>query len=216
MTSEVQSLDAARIDVARWIESHGDAVWRFALARTRSREAAEEIVQETFLAALVAHRRFVGASSPQTWLLGIAAHKISEFIRRARRGRREHPIESDIASADGGEDLPDSAESAFGPGGKWRTGPKPWKFSTLNGAMGAHERAEHDELRRALVDCIDRLAPGVAETVWLRDILGMPSDEVCKALNLTATNLWTRLHRARSALRLCVERATQEQRSEAK
>ena len=65
--------------------------------------------------------------------------------------------------------------------------------------------SEKREQAEALRACIDALPPGQSEAVWLRDILGIPAGEVCKAMGLTDTNLWSRMHRARVALRSCLE-----------
>ncbi len=88
----------------------------------------------------------------------------------------------------------------FTPGGQWARCAAPW---TLGGSASAERSSELEALRR----CLDALPPSLGEAVWLRDLLAVPSKEVCKAMKLTPTNLWTRLHRARSALRFCMEKA---------
>jgi RNA polymerase sigma-70 factor (ECF subfamily) len=174
--------------VEQWLAEHGDVLWRFARARTRSRDAAEDVVQETILAAMRAHHTFSGASCERTWLLGIAAHKAADHFRAVRRraGR----------SADAGE----VAEPVFSEQGLWARPPAAW-------GIGPGDGAEHAEALAALRRCIDQLPPSQSEAVWMRDLLGIPAAEVCKSLGLTPTNLWTRLHRARAALRQCVERS---------
>ena len=188
------SANPAFVAAERWVSQYGDVLWRFALSRTRSKEIAEEIVQETLLAAMKAFGRFAGESSEQTWLLGIAAHKIADHVRQMqRRTRQESLHEREVIG-----DKSTSSETPFGPTGKWTIPPKQWG-NTVESA------AESAEMLAALRRCLDELPPQVAEAVWLRDLLGVPAADVCKALSLTATNLWTRMHRARSALRVCVE-----------
>ena len=87
---------APEIDPDTWVDQHGDALFRFAVARLRDRDAAEEVVQETFLAALRARDRFTGASTERTWLVGILKNKVVDRIRRSVRDRSA----SEIAAAD--------------------------------------------------------------------------------------------------------------------
>lgn len=170
----------------RWLRDHGDSLWRYCLARARCVHAAADIVQETLLAAMKSHDRFAGASSERTWLLGIASHKLADHFRRAAR----------VTSAP--QAGPPGHESLFTPGGMWArcpSGPDP------------RAKADQDADIAALRRCMEGLAARHADAIWFRDILGVPTDETCKALGMTSTNLWTILHRARAALRMCIEHA---------
>lgn len=60
----------------------------------RNKNTAEDIVQETFLAALNSVNRYRGQSKPFTWLCGIAYHKIGDFYRRQRRGAEDVGLRS--------------------------------------------------------------------------------------------------------------------------
>ena len=73
------------IDPAKWVEAHGNYLYRFALGRLRNPELAKNAVQETFLAALKARKRFSGKSSERTWLIGILKHKIIDYFRTQYR-----------------------------------------------------------------------------------------------------------------------------------
>src|SRR5499426_932035 len=83
--AQVKSRDAAAADCAAWLDDHGDYLFRYAIFRLRDRTAAEDVVQETFLAALKAHGKFAGRGSERTWLVGIMKHKIVDHFRRAGR-----------------------------------------------------------------------------------------------------------------------------------
>src|SRR5215510_12490677 len=85
--SAVQALKAISkpmLDPTIWLERHGDYLYRYAMLRLRDSSAAEDVVQETLLAALKSAARFAGASSERTWLVGILKHKISDWFRRQR------------------------------------------------------------------------------------------------------------------------------------
>lgn len=178
----------------RWIADHGDALWRFCLMRTRSRDVAEEVFQETILASIDRVSSFGGRSTERTWLLSIASHKIADHFRRLARDRR--------AAGSGSDSVSHGAASTFREDGCWASIPSPWQNPA--------DESERSAQIAALRACLDKLGPGMSDAVWLRDILGVPSEEICEALGVTATNLWTRLHRARTALRDCVQSAMSE------
>jgi RNA polymerase sigma-70 factor (ECF subfamily) len=81
----------------RWVQEHGDLLFRYALVRLRDRTAAEEVVQETFLAALKGREQFKGRASERTWLVGILKHEIIDYFRKSNR---EIPI-GDVAVSEG-------------------------------------------------------------------------------------------------------------------
>ncbi len=190
----LRTTDSNEAAARRWVAEHGDILWKFALARTSSKEAAEEIVQETVLAAMQGYGTFAGGSSERTWLLGIAAHKIADHFRRVRRAKSPKTL----AISPDATCVCAACRGMFTAKGMWACVASRWPGMNLSET----EKAEQTEALRA---CIDALPPGQSEAVWLRDILGIPASEVCKAMGLTDTNLWSRMHRARVALRSCLE-----------
>src|SRR5688500_10622854 len=76
-------------DPERWLDDHGDYLFKYAVFRLRDDIVAEDAVQETFLAALKAYENFEGRGSERTWLVGILKHKIIDHFRRVGR---EAPI----------------------------------------------------------------------------------------------------------------------------
>jgi RNA polymerase sigma-70 factor, ECF subfamily len=193
-SASVKCENASAVAAQRWIHEHGDVLWKFSIIRTGSKEAAEDIVQETLLSAMQGYSTFVGLSSERTWLLGIAAHKIAGHFRRLRRasGRGVADMSADAACTC------TTCQGMFTDKGSWACVAKVWPD---------HRQSESEKTEQlaALRACIDLLPPGQAQVVWLRDILEVPSVEVCKVMGLSDTNLWTRMHRARVALRSCLE-----------
>ena len=189
-----RALESRETAAQKWVAEHGDILWKFALARTRSKDTAEEIVQETVLAAMQGFGTFAGGSSERTWLLGIAANKIADHFRRVQRARSPgSPAVSPDASC-----MCATCRGMFTEKGMWACIAGKWPDISVSDV-------EKTEQAQALRACIDALPPGQGEAVWLRDILGIPATEVCKAMGLTDTNLWSRMHRARVALRSCLE-----------
>jgi RNA polymerase sigma factor (sigma-70 family) len=72
-------------DPTTWVDAYGDRLFRYALSRVRDAGSAEDLVQETLLAALKSRERFKGDSSELTWMTGILRNKIFEFYRRQAR-----------------------------------------------------------------------------------------------------------------------------------
>lgn len=89
--------DTRTPDPEAWVARHGDCLYRFVLARIGDPAAAEDLVQETLVAALRGWQRFEGRSRPRTWLTGILKHKLVDHLRR---GRRELPTEDAEGLAD--------------------------------------------------------------------------------------------------------------------
>jgi len=179
---------SANLDPSEWVGQYGDYLFRYAMLRLRDRSTAEDLVQETFLAALKARSSFSGNSSESTWLVGILKHKIMDHFRHQAR---EVPLEdSDL------KDQPDP--SAFDVSGHWAKGPTAWGG---NPADLYREKKFQDQLTK----CLSGLSPNHANAFTLREIEGADTREICKVLNVTETNLWVILHRARMQLRRCLE-----------
>jgi RNA polymerase sigma-70 factor (ECF subfamily) len=181
-------------DPQNWPDLYGDYLYRFALLRTRETNVAEEMVQETFLAALRAKDRFAGQSTERSWLVGIMKHKIADHFRKVAR---EIPTD-DIERLGTGE----ADENLFDRDGHWkvdRTAPLDWPDSPA----GVLEKKQFwDVLRR----CLGELPPRMAQVFTLREVDEASTDEICAMLNITSSNLWVLLHRSRKHLRGCLER----------
>ncbi len=180
-------------DPATWVDQHGDGLFRFALARVRDERLAEELVQETFVAALQARARFTGRSSERSWLVGILKHKLVDQFRKTCR---ETPTEDVEQMAD---DLSD--EAVFDRDGHWRVdrqAPKDWPADPSR-------ELEQKQFWEVLTRCLGELPPKMAQVFSLRDVDELSAEEVCATLQISQANLWVLLHRARKHLRRCLE-----------
>jgi RNA polymerase sigma-70 factor (ECF subfamily) len=170
------------------VDRHADALFRYALLQTRDRAAAEDCVQETFLAALQARDAFRGKSSERTWLIGILHHKVCDHFRR--RGRE--------TQADDPEALA-SVNAMFRADGVWKQIPRKWAFPEAP--------LRREEFRRALQECLSKIPFRMSDLFCLREIHGLKTGEICQIMEITPTNLSVQLHRARALLRQCLERS---------
>jgi RNA polymerase sigma-70 factor (TIGR02943 family) len=172
------------------LDTHRRYLLRVARLQLRDRDLAEDVVQETFLAAVAGRAGFSGRSSIRTWLTGILKHKIIDAIRHKQR----RPIVA--AAFDETLDV-DALDGMFTDEGAWKTPPADW---------GNPENAlAQSEFMDVLARCLDKLPPATARVFTMREILELESDEICKELSITANNLWVILHRARISLRQCLE-----------
>ena len=175
-------------DFRAQVERQRPYLMRYAALQLRDAVAAEDAVQETLLAALAGEAGFGGRSNLRTWLTGILKHKIVDAIRRASR-------EALAAGEAEGENT--DFDSLFDERGHWREAPRAWE--NPDGAL------EQKQFFAALEMCLERLPARTARAFLMREHLGVETDEICKELGITPTHCWVLLHRARMALRLCLE-----------
>lgn len=176
-------------NVNDWLNAHGDYLYRFALARLRDPHMAEDAVQETMLAA-IKNNSFEGESSPRTWLTGILKHKI---IDMQRKQIREQPV-SDLVDLDATDNAMDDF---FDHHGHWLEKPQEW--NNPDGAL------EQKQFLTVLGTCLDKLPTKLKALFMMRDVHEVENENICKELNITTTNAWVMLYRARMGLRKCLE-----------
>lgn len=171
------------------LEQHRPYLLRYARLQLRAAEAAEDVVQETLLAALENKSGFAGRSQLRTWLTGILKHKIIDQIRRQAR---EAPLPT------GPDEDPDAAiDALFHADGHWKEMPADW---------GKPDEAfENKAFWEVLERCQERLPAKTARAFMLREVMELSTEEICKELAVTQTNCWVLLHRARLGLRECLE-----------
>lgn len=182
-------------DPSTWVDRYGDTLYRFALVRLKNPEVAEDVVQETFVAALRSLKRFKGQSTVKTWLTGILKHKIIDHIRRQSR---EKPMEHINGYADAVDDL-------FNDRGGWLIRPSRWRINP----MMAYEQKEFMDV---FYKCMAEVPQRLADAFSMRELEGLSTEEICQALGISATNCWTMLYRARMYLRRCLEASWFDQR----
>ncbi|HEY7944001.1 MAG TPA: sigma-70 family RNA polymerase sigma factor [Casimicrobiaceae bacterium] len=176
-------------DFAAQIHEHRAYLLRVAMLQLRNNEVAEDVVQDTLVAALQGAAGFSGRSSVKTWLTGILKHKIVDVIRR----RAREPVFAELDD----ECQIDDFDALFDASGHWENPPADWG------------NPEGDLSRRQFFDivqfCLDKLPPNTARVFMMREVMELEGDEICKELTITSTNLWVILYRARMALRQCLE-----------
>jgi RNA polymerase sigma-70 factor (ECF subfamily) len=176
-------------NINNWLNAHGDYLYRFALARLKDPHHAEDALQETMLAA-IKNNSYQGESAVRTWLTGILKHKIIDLQRKQIR---EQPV-SDIIDLDNSDT---SMDDFFDQSGHWLDRPQ-----TLNMPDGSLEQKQFLTILDA---CINKLPAKLKVMFMLRDVQELDNENICKELNITSTNAWVMLYRARMGLRKCLE-----------
>lgn len=185
---------AALSNPERWVEEHGDYLFHFALSRVRDVAKAEDLVQETFLAALKGGKSFAGRSAEKSWLVGILKNKVSDHFRKASRETSFTDLEF-YQDEETGNYVADGLLK-----GEWKPtlGPREWQAEP--GAA-----LDSEAFWQAFHQCADKLPKAVSAAFRLRELDEVDTKEICQILSISEANLWVMLHRARMALRRCLE-----------
>jgi len=170
-----------------WLNEHSDYLYRFALVRLRDPHQAEDVVQETFIAAIKSSS-FADQSTPRTWLTGILKHKIIDVMRKSMR---------EIAASDLMNDEDGNMDDFFDDTGHWLDTPQTWEMPD--------NALEQKQFLGVLQNCMDKLPTKLATLFLMRDVHETDNEEICKELNITTTNAWVMLYRARMGIRKCLE-----------
>jgi RNA polymerase sigma-70 factor (ECF subfamily) len=184
----------AHVDPVNWVDEHGDYLFRYAVARLRDRAVAEDCVQEAFLSAIQAIDSYGGKSTERTWLTGILKHKIIDHFRKFSREVPLDPSETDLSEFDPMFDRQDEFKN------HWNDylSPRIWQRSP-------DEALQELEFFNVLQRCMTKLPDRVASVFTMREMNGQETDEICELLQVSPSNYWVMMHRARMALRRCVE-----------
>jgi RNA polymerase sigma-70 factor (ECF subfamily) len=191
MTKKRSEINSQIENPESWVDQYGDFLYHFTLSRIKDPSIAEDLVQETFLAALKARKNFQGRSTARTWLVAILKHKIVDHIRKQVREHRSDKVESILNTTA-------PVDSSFTDEGDWQIRPSKWAIDPM-------KLYEQKEFMDILYHCLGELPERHAEAFMMREIDGLSTEELCKLLNISATNSWVMLYRARMWLRRCLE-----------
>lgn len=175
------------LDPNKWVDKYADYLFNYAIVRVNDREIANDLVSETFLAGLNSKDNFLGKASERTWLISILKRKVIDYYRRinSQKGKAEVRINySD--DENNGEWLEEQVADDFD--------------------RSAEDEMENEELRLAILECLDEINPKHAAIFKMKTIDGADTEAVCNEFKITPSNLWVIIHRARTALAACLEK----------
>ncbi len=171
--------------VKELVELHTEEMLRWSHHKTSSLEAAEDIVQETFLAAAEKIDNFRGDSSPKTWLFAILNNKISDYYRK----KVNQPVLIENTSF----------SDFFGENDAWQKNKRPAKWHEEENLL------DDDEFQKVLRYCLEALPESWNMCVKLKYLSGKKGEEICQEVGITPSNFWQIIHRAKLQLRDCVD-----------
>lgn len=169
-----------------WIDLYSDYLFNYTITRINDRELAKDLVQETFYAGLKSMKNFKGEANERTWLVSILKRKIIDQYRRQNSKKGKAEVRMTYVS--------DDEE------GDWLEERVP---DELN--LNAQANLENEELGDAIYKCMEKLTPKQAEVFKMKTILNYETETICNELNITPSNLWVIIHRARQTLTECLE-----------
>lgn len=166
------------------VENFSDDLYRWALHKTNQKEIAEDLVQDTFLAAFRHFDKFREESSPKTWLFSILNNKIIDFYRKKTKNINLQTY---------------SLDNFFGEN-------ETWKADTGKISWGGNENnlLDDEDFLAVLEKCLQRLSEQWRWVMQAKFLLEKSSEEICQELNISTSNYWQIVHRAKLALRTCI------------
>ncbi len=176
-----------QINPNQWIDLYSDYLYNYTITRVSDREIAQDLVQDTFLAGLKSMKNFKGEASERTWLISILKRKIIDHYRKinSNKGKAEVRISYNDDSETEGDWLEERVADPFD--------------------KTAEDTMQNSELSDAIYKCLGKLPEKQADVFKMKTIQGFETEAICNELNITASNLWVIIHRARTAMADCLK-----------
>jgi RNA polymerase sigma-70 factor, ECF subfamily len=145
-------------------------------------DVAQDLAQSVFVALMESVGRFEGRSHIRTFLFGIFYNKVSEYLRQKQKEEGNDPIDEVM-------------ESKFDRSGRWRQPPADIEQAVFGREVGG-----------MIHECLEGVPQAQRIVFYLREVEEMTTDEICKKMEVSGTNLGVMLFRARNRLRECLEK----------
>ncbi len=176
-----------QINPNNWIDLYANYLYNYAISRVNDKEIAQDLVQDTFLAGLKALKNFKGESSERTWLIAILKRKIIDYYRKinSKKGKAETRITYTKQNETEGDWLEEHVADPFD--------------------KNAEDLMQNSELGDAIYKCLSKLPKKQAQVFAMKTIEGLETEFICNELNITASNFWVIIHRARTAMADCLK-----------
>jgi RNA polymerase sigma-70 factor (ECF subfamily) len=171
-----------------WVDKYSDYLYNYTIVRVNNHEIAQDLISETFLAGLKSKDNFKGEASERTWLISILKRKIIDHYRKINSNKGKAEIR--VTYSDGESE------------GDWLEERVSDPFDKT-----AEDSMENEELGMAIFSCLDRLAEKQAAIFRKKTIDGIDTETICNEYNITPSNLWVIIHRARKAMADCLEKS---------
>ena len=174
------------LDPNSWVDRYSDYLYNYTIVRVNDHEVAQDLISETFLAGLKSMENFKGEASERTWLISILKRKIIDHYRKMNSNKGKAEVRVSYKDEDSeGEWLEERVSDPFD--------------------KTAEDQMENEELGMAIHGCLDTLNEKQATIFRMKTIDGMDTETICNEFEITPSNLWVIIHRARKAMADCLE-----------
>ncbi|WP_179354505.1 sigma-70 family RNA polymerase sigma factor [Winogradskyella vidalii] len=177
-----------QINPNNWVKQYSDYLFNYTITRVNDRVVAQDLISETFLAGLKSMANFKGEASERTWLISILKRKIIDHYRKINSNKGKAEVKMGYLNSEDEE-------------GDWLEERVADTFDKT-----AEDTLVNTELGDAIYDCLAKLPEKQADVFKMKTILGYDTETICKELDITPSNLWVIIHRARTALAECMEK----------
>lgn len=176
-----------KLNPDHWVEKYADYLYNYTIARVKDPVIVQDLISETFLAGLKSQENFKGEATERTWLISILKRKIIDYYRKINSKKGKAEIRVSYRDGDSEKDwLEENAADPF--------------------ELTAQDKMENNELGLAILECLDQLPEKQAAIFKKKTLENFDTETICKEFNITSSNLWVIIHRARKSLAECLER----------
>jgi RNA polymerase sigma-70 factor (ECF subfamily) len=170
----------------KWVDRYSDYLYNYTIVRVNDHEIAQDLISETFLAGLKSKGNFKGEASERTWLISILKRKIIDYYRKINSNKGKAEIRVNYSDEDSeGDWLEERVKDPF--------------YKT------AEDNLENEELGLAILKCLENLDERQAKIFKMKTIENFDTEAICNEFNITPSNLWVIVHRARRSMVMCLE-----------
>ena len=169
-----------------WVNNYYDQLFTWAYYKTSDKEASEDLVQETFIVAFKSFDNFKEKSSPKTWLMSILKNKIADHFRKVYRTNAHKTF---------------SFDQFFNGNDEWVASQRPENWSEEH----TENLLDNSDFNKILSNCLEKLPETWKSSIILKFIEEKDSSIICQELEISSTNYWQIIHRAKLQLRKCLE-----------
>ena len=181
-------MSSEKLSPENWVDRYADYLYNYTIVRVNDHVIAQDLISETFLAGLKSKDNFKGEATERTWLVSILKRKIIDHYRKRNSKKGQAEVSMGTTLGKDGETLD-------------------WLEERVEdkGQQNILDSIENEELGQAILNCLDSINEKQATIFKMKTIEGMDTEIICKEFNITSSNLWVIIHRARKALAECLE-----------
>ena len=177
----------SKIIISNWLTEFGDELYSWAFYKTSNKEIAEDLVQETFIAAFINFTNFQEKSTPKTWLFSILKNKIIDFYRKKSK-------EFSISYEEYNQPI-QQTDDLFDEEDRWK------EVSDIT----SQNWLDNPEFVSILSKCKEKLPENWQFIIQAKFVLNQESKQICQELAISTSNYWQIMHRAKLGLKKCIE-----------